>query len=113
MQYMEAKDYKSAYALLSPRAQRQYPLSNIKQFTEGNYYVLYEGYQSFSVQSINISLTVNPDENLPQGTVAEVSGTITYEGNFQGTFNGTLEKVGDFWKIYGIFVNVSPDKFGP
>lgn len=113
MKYMATKDHDRAYALLSPRAQKQYPLSSLQGLTEGNNYVLYEGYKSLSIASINISLKIEPDENQPQGTVAEVSGTVTYEDDIQGTYSAVLEKIADIWKIYGIFVTVPPEKFGP
>jgi hypothetical protein len=113
MKYMEAKDVESAYALFSPRVQRQIPTSTIQELTVGNNYVLFEGYQSLSVQTISIGAVVNANPDIPQGTVAKVSGTISYEGDFQGTFNGTLEKVDGKWQIDDISVTVPPDKFQP
>jgi hypothetical protein len=111
MKYMAAKDTESAYALFSPRAQRQVPISKVQEMIEGNNYILFEGYQSLSVQTLNISAAVNTNPDLPQGTVAKVNGTVTYENGFQGTFNGVLEKVHGKWQIHGIFVSVPPNKF--
>jgi hypothetical protein len=113
MKYMAAKDFESAYALFSPRAQRQFPISKIKELLDGNNYMVFEGYQSLSVNNLNISAAANTNPNIPQGTVAKVTGTVTYEGGIQGTFNGTLEKVNEKWQIDGIFVNVPPSKFKP
>jgi hypothetical protein len=113
MNYMAAKDPERAYALFSPRAQRQIPISEIQEWIEGNNYILFEGYQSLSVQNLNINFAINTNPDVPQGTVAEVTGIISYEHGIQGTFNGILEKVEGNWQIDGIFVNIPPDKFQP
>ncbi len=112
MKCMEAKDVESAFALFSPRAQRQFPVSKLQELIEGNNYVIFEGYQKLSVQSLNISAAVNTNPDLPQGTVAKVTGIISYEDNFQGTFNGTLENVDGNWRIDGMSVIVPPNKIG-
>ena len=77
---------------------------------EGNNYFLFEGYQSLEVGNLNISATANANPDLPQGTVATVTGAITFEGDIQGTFNGVLEKVDDQWMIDSIYVTVRPNK---
>lgn len=111
MQYMEDKDAESAYALFSPRVHRLMPISDIEDSLKGNNYILFEGYESLSVSDINISASANTNRDLPQGTVATVTGNILFEGNIQGSFNGTLEKVDGVWMIYGMQVTVPPDKF--
>ena len=110
MKSMAAKDAESAYSLFSPRAQQQTPISNVQGLLVGNFYFLFEGYQSLSVQNLNLGSYLNANPNSPQGTVANVSGTIQYEGGFQGSFNGTLEQVDGKWKIFGIEVTVPPNK---
>src|SRR5688572_11710701 len=52
MRYMANKDAEGAYALLSPRAQRQIPISEVENLLEGNNYILFEGYQSLSVNNL-------------------------------------------------------------
>ena len=110
MRYMANKDAESAYALFSPRAQRQIPISKVQEMLEGNNYLLFEGFQSLSVSNLNISAIANTNPNLPQGTVAKVTGVINFEGGIQGSFNGTLEKVDGKWMIDGFYVTVPPDK---
>ena len=110
MRSMADKDVESAYALFSPRAQRQIPISEIEKLLEGNNYILFEGYQSLSVSNLNISAVANTNPDVPQGTVAKVTGMISFEGNIQGSFNGTLEKVDGVWMIDGIYITVPPDK---
>ena len=110
MRYMANKDAESAYALFSPRAQRQIPISKIQEMLEGNNYILFEGYQSLSVSNLNISAAANTNPDVPQGTVAKVTGVITFEDGIKGSFNGTLEKVDGKWMIDGIYVTVPPDK---
>ena len=111
MQFMVEKDFESAYTLFSSRAQRQVPISKLQEMTEGNNYILFEGYESLSVQNLNISAAANTNQDAPQGTVAKVTGIISYEGGIQGGFNGTLEKEDGQWRIDGIFVTVPPNKF--
>jgi hypothetical protein len=110
MQHMADKDTESAYALFSPRAQRQIPISELENMIEGNNYILFEGYQSLSVSNLNISAAANTNPDLPQGTVAKVTGILMFEGNIQGSFEGVLEKVDDKWMIDGMFITVPPDK---
>jgi hypothetical protein len=110
IQFMANKDAESAYALFSPRAQRQIPQSKLQEMLEGNNYIVFEDYQNLSVTTYTISVVANTNPNLPQGNVSKVSGTIHYKGDIQGTFNGTLEKVGDKWMIDGIYVTVPPSK---
>lgn len=113
MEAMAAQDAERAYALFSPRAQRQIPLADIEELLDGNNYMIFEGYQRLSLQSFNISTAVNTDPDVPQGLVAKVNGTITYAGQITGSFNGVLEKVDDQWMLDGIHVTVPPDKLKP
>lgn len=110
MRDMANKDAESAYALFSPRAQRQIPISKVQELLEGNNYIIFEGYKSLSVSNLNISAVANTNPNIPQGTVAKVTGVVIYDDGIQGTFNGVLEKVGDKWMIDGIHVTVPPSK---
>jgi hypothetical protein len=110
MRYMVDKDADSAYALFSPRVQRQIPISKVQEMLEGNNYMLFEGYQSLSVSNLNISATANTNPDFPQGTVAKVTGNIKFDDAIQGSFDGTLEKVNGTWMIYGINVTVPPSK---
>ncbi len=110
MQAMAAKDVTVAYALFSPRAQRQIPISKFQEMVEGKNYGLFEGYRSLSVQNLNIGAFVNTNPDVPQGTVAKVTGDITYEGMIQGTFNAVLEKNQGVWKLDAMSVMVPPDK---
>jgi hypothetical protein len=113
MKDMVANDAESAYALFSPRMKRQIPISKIQEMLEGNNYVLFEGYQSLSVQNLNINAVANTNPDVPQGTVAKVTGLIEYEGGMQGTFNATLEKVDGKWQVDGMYITVPPSKFKP
>lgn len=111
MQAMEEKNTDNAYALFSSRAQRQLDISEIEKMIEGNNFVLFEGYQSVEVLNINLTQAFNTDQDLPQGTVAKVDGTISYNDGFIGQFNAVLEKEGDVWRLHTINITVPPDKF--
>jgi hypothetical protein len=110
MKDMAAKDVESAYALFSPQAQRQIPISKVKEMIEGNNYILFEGYQSLSLGNLNLSAAANTNPDAPQGTLAKVTGTILYEGDIQGRFDSILEKVNGKWMLDQINVTVPPDK---
>ena len=111
MQEMLAEDVDAAYALYSPRAQRQFPKTNLATLLEGNNFVLIEGYQSLTISNLNIKAVANTNPDVPQGTVAEVSGVISYENDFSGQFEAILEKVDGDWFLDGINITVPPDKF--
>ena len=113
MKDMVAKDIESAYALFSPRAQRQIPIDEVQKLIDGNNYILFEGYQNLSVQSLNLAASVNTNPDLPQGAVANVNGFIEYSDSFTGNFTATLEKVDGKWMIDSINITVPPDKFQP
>jgi hypothetical protein len=106
------QDAQRAYALMSTRAKRNVSLADIEMGLQGNNYTVFEGYQSLTVTDLTINFTSDPDPDMPQGEVAEVQGMISYTYDFTGTFAVVLEKEGDEWRIYGINVNVPPDKFG-
>lgn len=110
---MTAKDIESAYELFSPRVQRQISLENVQEMADGNNYVLFEGYQDLSVTNLNIGPAVNTNPDMPQGTVANVSGEISYSGGFVGHFEAILEKVERNWRLHYINVTVPPDKIQP
>lgn len=113
MQDMETKDVESAYALFSPRVQRQMPVDDIQTMIDGNNFVLFDGYQSLSVEYLTLTAAVNTNPDTPQGTVAEANGFVEYSGGFTGNFSATLEKVDGKWMIYRIDIIVPPDKFRP
>ena len=56
------------------------------------------------VSNINISRAFNSNRSLPQGVVANVSGTVDYAGEEQGKFRATLEKEGGNWRLHSINV---------
>jgi len=113
MKDMVAKDVESAYALFSPRVQRQIPIDDVQKMIDGNNYVLFDGYKNLSVQNLNLTATANTNPDLPQGTVANVNGFIEYSDGFTGNFTATLEKVDGKWMIHRINITVPPDKFQP
>lgn len=113
MQHMAAKEVERAYALLSPRAQRQIPISKLQDLINTDDYVIYAGYRSLSIGNFNLRIGANSNTDIPQGYVATVTGAITYEGGFTGTFNSTLEKVDGEWMIDSIYVTVPLNKVRP
>jgi hypothetical protein len=104
------KDSTSAYALFSTRSKRNIPLTEIQKMLQGNNYILFEGYQKATVTFVNITYAANTNPRRPQGTVANIKGTIQYTGGFTGRFEAVLEQENKEWKIFYIDVTVPPDK---
>jgi hypothetical protein len=56
------------------------------------------------VAGVNLNRAFNTNADVPQGVVANVSGTIDYDGGPSGTFRATLEKERGVWKLHSIHV---------
>jgi len=110
MKFMKQKDVESAYDLISSRAKRQIEITELSNMLKGNNYVLYDGYLSVNISNIRITKAINTDPDVPQGTVATISGVIEYKDGFQGRLEGVFEKENDIWRIDGINITVPPDK---
>jgi hypothetical protein len=110
MRAMVARDVTAAYALFSARAQRQTPIADLTALDTGANYVLFEGYQSLTIDSTNITNSVNTSPDQPQGQVATISGTITYANTITGSFRATLEKEAGTWRLDAINITVPPSK---
>jgi hypothetical protein len=66
-------------------------------------FYLFDGYQSISVTSINVSTE--------QGqTTAELEGAVTYAGEVKGNFQASFVKEGDIWKLTNINITVPEEK---
>jgi hypothetical protein len=107
---MAARDVESAYALFSPRAKRQVTQADLEKLLVGNNYVIFEGYESLSVQNINLTAAANTDPEMAQGIIATATGSITYADGFTGSFKAVLEKVDGTWMFHSFNVTVPPDK---
>jgi hypothetical protein len=113
MQDMVAKDIESAYDLFSPRSQRQTPSADLEKMIQGNNYKIFEGYESLSLENFNLRAAANTNPDVPQGTIAEAVGSVSYTGGFTGKFNAVLEKVDGLWKFFYINIAIPPDKTQP
>jgi len=110
MQAMTQRDANAAYHLFSSRAQRQMPIADLTKLVDGPNYALFDGYQSITIDSTNLTSAINTNPDEPQGTVASVNGKVTYLGGVTGTFRATLEKEVDDWRLFFINVTVPPEK---
>ncbi|MEW6031044.1 MAG: hypothetical protein AB1554_16365 [Chloroflexota bacterium] len=113
MRAMVERDTERAFALFSTRARRQIKIDSLEEMLAGNNYALFEGYQSVTIQNINITTGVNTNPDVPQGLVAKVDGIVTYSGGFTGSFNAVLEREGDHWALDAININIPPNKIQP
>lgn len=107
---MAKRDSNAAYNLFSTRAQRHVSHADVEKLLEGNNFVLFQGYQSISVEGIQFTAAANTNPDVPQGTVATVSGTVSYLGGFTGHFEAVLEQEDGAWRLFNINVTVPPDK---
>lgn len=106
LQRMEDKDVAGAYALFSPTAKKTIPQSEVQKLVEGPNYGIFSDFQRASVSNIQIQAT-------PRRTVANLQGTVTYDGGVTGTFRGVVGREGDAWMIDGMHVTVPPSKLAP
>jgi hypothetical protein len=113
MHAMTQHDAQAAYRLFSSRAQRQTPLADLSTLLDGPNSVLFDGYQSVTIDSTNLTSAVNTNPDVPQGSVATVNGTVTYAGSVTGSFRATLEKEDGDWRLFFINVTVPPSKIQP
>jgi hypothetical protein len=80
---------------------------------QGNSYKIFGGYESLSLVNFNLRAAANTNPDVPQGTIAEEAGSVSYKGGFTGKFTSVLEKVDGRWKIFNINPTVPPDKIQP
>lgn len=66
--------------------------ARLQEQLSGANFALYEKYESISVNSFHIDTKTS-------GTTAEISGTVKYTDGSTGTFDVTLKKDGDDWKL--------------
>jgi len=113
MHAMTQHDSQTAYRLFSSRAQRQTPLADLAKLTNEPNYVLFDGYQSVTIDTANLTSAINTNPDVPQGSVASVNGTVNYTGGVTGSFRATLEKEDGDWRLFFINVTVPPSKMTP
>ncbi|KAA3646639.1 MAG: hypothetical protein DWQ07_10550 [Chloroflexi bacterium] len=111
MVLMEAKDIDAAYDLFSTRAQGNFPFAELENMGTDANVVLFDGYQSLEILSFNIIQSANTNKALPQGTVANVNGIVTYANGIQGSITATLEKEDNVWRLHAINITAPPEKF--
>jgi hypothetical protein len=112
MHAMAGKDIEAAYALFSTRARRIVSCSSLEELLQGNNFSVFDGYTSAQVINVNLSTAFQTNPDLPQGKVAKVNGTITYEGGFIGRFDAVLEQENKEWKLFSINITIPPEKIG-
>lgn len=113
MRAMELGDATQAYVLFCSRARRQMTLEDVNKQLQGNAIVVFVDYRSAHIDTISVSTLVSTNPDLPQGIVARVGGTISYEDGIQGTFDAVLERSDDQWWLHNIRVTTPPEKAMP
>lgn len=109
MRSMADRNPAQAYALLSSRAQAVYSLADLEQLLQGASYGLFEGYESLEVGSVAVTRRFSTNPAVPN-TMAQVKGTIFYQGGVQGTFEANMELEDGQWRLSKVWIVVPPDK---
>jgi len=65
----------------------------------------FRDYKSAHVTSIKVSQAFNTNPKVPQGTVANVAGTVGYNDGGTGVLQATLEKENGEWRLFALRVN--------
>jgi hypothetical protein len=101
MSAMLAKDVAAATGLFptGSEAEMQPQLQGLLS----NQFYLFDGYQSISVTSINVSTSGGT-------TTADVEGSVSYTGGVKGSFTASFVKEGEAWKLTNININVPKEK---
>ncbi len=113
MEYMAVKDVNSAFALFSPHMQEQTPAEYMQNLVADHNYAMFSGFQNLTVDSLKLGSETSSDPTKPQGTIAMVSGTISYSDGFTGQYVAILEKIAGTWKLYSVTVTVPQNKGAP
>jgi hypothetical protein len=101
---VEAKRTDAALAHFSTRA-TTHGLVTRDQVAQLSEHGAFQDQPQITISNINISKAFNTDPKKPQGTVANVSGAVTYNDGGQGTFRAILEKEETHWRLYSLHLN--------
>ncbi len=111
MQAMARKDISEAYSDYSTRGRQVTAQMQLDQLAQESFY-LFSGYQSFQLQDMAVQSVYDTNPDMPQGTVANIYGVVTYGGNHMGEIRATLERHENKWGLYGIQIIVQANKVG-
>lgn len=109
MRSMAEKNVMLAYALLSTRLQQVYSLSDVEGLLQGNSYGLYEAYESTEVEKVIVTTRFSTNPAVPR-TMAQVTGTVNYQGGVQGTIEANMELEDGQWRLSKVWIVVPPEK---
>jgi len=101
---LAAKRFSDAADRFSSRARRVSSISSEKLAKVAGENQAYQGGRAAHVAGVHLSRAFNSNQDVPQGVVAQVSGTIDYEGGERGAFRATLEKENGAWRLHSIQV---------
>lgn len=112
MKRMEEKNPEAALDLCSTCGRGNVSLAVLENLLKGEYYVLFEDYKSIELTEFITIDRISSSLEISQSTIAEVKGTVTYEGYDDiGFFTGALiEEENDEWRICEFHITVPPTK---
>lgn len=106
LQYLSARDVQKAYDLFSTDAKKNTPKSVLEKMVSENYAVLFLGYQTSEITSIEINSGLDLSKEAPENRVAKVTGLLHYEGGATGKFDAYFDRENKSWRIYTINLNI-------
>jgi hypothetical protein len=101
---LAAERFVDAAERFSSRAKRVSSISAEKLAKVARENQAYQGGRAAHVAGVHLTRAFNSNQDVPQGVVANVSGTIDYEGGDRGTFRAMLEKESGAWRLHSIQV---------
>ena len=105
---LEAKRFEACLAYFSARSIRVASLSKegMEQLAENP---AFRGAQVAHVTNINVTYAFNSNSDEPQGTIANVTGTVTYADGATGSLQATLEQEKKIWRLHKLNLNRPTD----
>lgn len=100
---MARKDVERAFQLLSDKAKTQTSLNQVETLVTGTNYFIFSDYREHAYTNFEMT-QVGADK------LAEITGNVSYEGNFVGEFSAVLVKENGIWKIQAINVTAPAEK---
>ncbi len=105
MKAMSAKDAEKASAMFSSRASTG--VDQLKQMLEGPHAVLFQKYQSLSINEFRIRAGTQTAVPGFSGLTAEIGGSIQYQDGSRRAYQAVLIKEGKQWKLYSINITLA------
>jgi hypothetical protein len=107
---MAARDVDGAHQLFAAQAQGDELRAQLEQTLAGISFVLYSGYSRLELWNVTIGVQSGTEPAEPSGIVAHADGIIEYSDGYTGTFDATLVKEQDQWRLWSMNIQMIPER---